>query len=131
MSNIYVSSATGWVVVSTTTSALSPGDLLTSSTGYLVVDYTSVLERIAVALEGIQAMTSSTQNKLSSVLELGTSTGIRVTTPYEWTKGISAYEWYVQQIHLLKPELTTSSTYTNMVDSVNTILTNTDFPSFL
>jgi hypothetical protein len=131
MSNIYVSSSTGWIVVSTTTVTLSPGDILTPQSGSLVIDYSPVLERIAVALEGIQAMNSSTQNKLGSVLDLGTSTGIRVTTPYEWTKGISAYEWYVQQIHLLRPEMTTSTTYDEMVTSVNAILTATDFPSFV
>lgn len=132
MSNIYVnSSGSGWTVVTTSTLNLMPGDILTADPGDLVVDYAPELERIATALTNIQMMNFDIQDKLSAVLALGTSTGIRVTTPYEWTKGISAYEWYVEQLYLLKPELTTSTPFSQMVSAVHTILTATDFPSFL
>lgn len=116
MANIFVNTASGWTVVTTSTVTLGPGDILTSEVGSLVIDYSPELSKISDSLE--------------KILAAGTSTGFRVHNPYDWTQAIAAYDWYVQQIHKVDSDLLNTSSYTDMVNSVKTIMTNTDFPSF-
>jgi hypothetical protein len=77
-----------------------------------MAEYDSYLERIATALETIAAAS--------------TGTGIRTIGPYDWLKPTEVYNWYNQDLSLLKPS---TSTIDKIVTDVNTITNN--MPKFL
>jgi hypothetical protein len=72
-----------FTVIPTTTATSDVGTLgvITTDLGGVAIDYSSYYERIATALETIASLASTT--------------GVRTTTPYDWTSSLDTYDHYV------------------------------------
>lgn len=87
---------------------------VTTSTGGIsaTYDYSAYLERIATSLE--------------TIASVSTTTGVRITGPFDWLKTTEVYSWYNQNLDVLRPN---ASTVDRLVSDINTI-TN-QMPKFL
>jgi hypothetical protein len=87
--------------------------IVSTSTGSISIayDYSIYLERIASSLESIST-------SLSTISALSTSTGIRVESPYDWTRPTEMYSWYNQNLDLFALSTSTVERLTAAISTV-------------
>lgn len=112
----------------------APLTTATTSTGAISIafDYSTYYERMATALETIATNSTSIANNIQLVANsistltsqvavigmLSTSTGIRTTSPYDWSRSVELYSWYNQHLDVLRP---TTATINTLVADINTV----------
>ena len=91
--------------------------IVTTSTGSIAIayDYSVYLERIATSLESISS-------SLSTITALSTSTGIRVESPYDWTRPTEVYSWYNQNLDLFTLSTSTVERLTVAITTVTNFM---------
>ena len=87
--------------------------IVSTSTGSISIayDYSPYLERIATSLESISS-------NLSIIRAASTSTGIRVETPYDWTRPTEMYSWFNQNLDLFTLSTSTVERLTTVINTV-------------
>ena len=86
---------------------MSTATIITTSTGGIALDYSPFLERIASALE--------------TIVQVSTTTGIRVMNPYDYIQGIDSFNWYVKLGNTLTTTTTTSTAFSNYIDAIDSL----------
>lgn len=100
--------------------------IVTTSTGGIAIafDYSPYYERMATSLETISSTLDTISTSLETITSLGTTTGIRTSSPYEWTMGVELYDWYISQQNSLTTSSYTNTNFTSLVSAINSITSN-------
>lgn len=103
--------------------------VLTSSTSThnisVAYDYSPLLTSIATSLETVADSLGKISSSIGVLEKLGSTTGVRTESPYDWTKTVESYSWYNQSLSILGES---TSTVKSLSDAIDTI--NSNFPRF-